>query len=45
MASAHNMINQANNNQAAMWGNAATGLLSSAGTMAGMYFGQKKPVS
>jgi len=42
MASAHNMINQANNNQAAMWGNAATGLLSSAGTMAGMYFGGKK---
>jgi hypothetical protein len=42
MTSAHNMINQANNNQATMWGNAATGFLSSAGTMAGTYFGQKK---
>jgi hypothetical protein len=42
MASAHNLINTANNNQASMWGNAATGLMSSAGTMAGMYFGGKK---
>jgi hypothetical protein len=45
MVAAHNMINQANNNQAAMWGNAATGMMSAAGSMAGMYFGQKKPVA
>jgi len=25
-----------------MWGNAATGMMSSAGTMAGTYFGAKK---
>jgi hypothetical protein len=42
MVAANNMINTANNNQAAMWGNAATGMMGAAGSMAGMYFGQKK---
>lgn len=43
MASAHNLMNQANQNTANMWGNAASGLFGSAGTMAGTIFaGQKK---
>jgi hypothetical protein len=42
MVAAHNMINTANNNQATMWGNATTGMMSAAGSLTGTYFGQKK---
>jgi len=43
MTSAHDMLNRANMNQATVWGNAASGMASAAGSMAGTYFGQKKP--
>lgn len=42
MASAHSLMNQANQNDANMWGNAASSLFGASGTMAGTYFGQKK---
>jgi hypothetical protein len=41
MRSAHNMINTANNNTAAMWGSAATGMIGAAGSMAGIYAAKK----
>lgn len=41
MQAAHGLMNQANNNQASMWGNAATGMAGMTGTMAGMYAAKK----